>query len=444
MVNRHIDFILGIMVVVVAASVLYLGFHFSSKAIYKNCVGNTTHATCSKNQPYYCYDGLLSQDISTCGCPKDQINDNNSCRYAYSCKDNTNHGACSQIKPFFCYDGVLLKNASLCGCPGTEIYENNNCRTAINCSDGTIDTKCSQTKPLYCYNGTLLNSSGTCGCPAGYKPAGGTCFDPYPFGFTKTYSWYYKSKTYTVELPLSKELYDHYSTKSKAYYCYGTCPDEWEVDYLKGFIFEEKQRKYLQSLINSVNESNDDKKLKVLLTFVQSIPYDSAAFKAQIAIEKYPYETLYENLGVCEHKSLLGAAIAAEMGYGVVLFTYDSERHMALGLKCPNSLSNYNSGYCFIETTSNCSRLTDNKGTYAGGVTLASTPEIYYIKDGKSLSHSSVMEDINDVKNFEKTGKRLKELDKLLDSTTDISLYNSYVAEYNNNVVVYNSFLNCS
>ncbi len=39
--------------------------------------------------------------------------------------------------------------------------------------------------------------------------------------------------------------------------------------------------------------------------------------------------------------------LAKHLGYGVVLFDYIDENHLALGIKCPQELSNYNSGYCF-------------------------------------------------------------------------------------------------
>ncbi len=33
------------------------------------------------------------------------------------CLDGTLSGSCSKEKPFFCYNGELLKNAEICGCP---------------------------------------------------------------------------------------------------------------------------------------------------------------------------------------------------------------------------------------------------------------------------------------------------------------------------------------
>lgn len=49
----------------------------------------------------------------------DKTNDNNSgsSTNGKKCLDGTLSGSCSKEKPFFCYNGELLKNANVCGCP---------------------------------------------------------------------------------------------------------------------------------------------------------------------------------------------------------------------------------------------------------------------------------------------------------------------------------------
>ncbi len=46
---------------------------------------------------------------------------NNDSANSGECSDGTLEGSCSKNKPFFCYEGELLKNAKICGCP--ESYE---------------------------------------------------------------------------------------------------------------------------------------------------------------------------------------------------------------------------------------------------------------------------------------------------------------------------------
>jgi len=120
-------------------------------------------------------------------------------------------------------------------------------------------------------------------------------------------------------------------------------------------------------LAKSIKSLGEEKKLnenqivELVATFVQTIPYDTEKFNNRKAglngkAEKptYPYEVLYDKKGVCQDKSYLAYVLLKEMGYGVSLFLFPDpeDNHMAMGVKCPKEYSNYDSGYCFLETTS--------------------------------------------------------------------------------------------
>ncbi len=66
---------------------------------------------------------------------------------------------------------------------------------------------------------------------------------------------------------------------------------------------------------------------------------------------KYPYEVLYENKGVCGGKSFLAVLLFDRLGYGTSLFEFKEDNHLAAGIKCDKQYSNYNSGYCYAEST---------------------------------------------------------------------------------------------
>jgi len=74
---------------------------------------------------------------------------------------------------------------------------------------------------------------------------------------------------------------------------------------------------YLQSLI--LNWSLED-----VVVFVQDIPYESESGE----YPKYPIETLVENCGDCEDKSILCASLLDLLGYNTSLLRYPS--HMAV------------------------------------------------------------------------------------------------------------------
>jgi hypothetical protein len=114
-----------------------------------------------------------------------------------------------------------------------------------------------------------------------------------------------------------------------------------------------------------------------------------------------PYQVLYENKGVCSEKSILLAYLLRNLGYGVGLFEFSKENHMAIGIKCPGQYDFKNSGYAFIETATP-SIPTDDQGDYVGAGRLTSTPQIFQISDGSSFS--SISEEYQDAVAFNQFG----------------------------------------
>ena len=108
------------------------------------------------------------------------------------------------------------------------------------------------------------------------------------------------------------------------------------------------------------NGLNENQRIELVAAFVQSIPYDQGKTNRREAgldgvDEKttYPYEVLYDQTGVCQDKSYLAYRLLQELGIGASIFLFPDPRdnHMAVGVRCPPEYANYNSGYCFLETT---------------------------------------------------------------------------------------------
>jgi hypothetical protein len=100
----------------------------------------------------------------------------------------------------------------------------------------------------------------------------------------------------------------------------------------------------------------------------------------------YPYETLFEQKGVCGDKTVLAAKILNHYGYGVALFLFEKEQHMSLGIQCPKTSSSYLSGYCYLETTG-----AEDIGVapeIVGETELATQPKIIKISEGKEYSRA--------------------------------------------------------
>ena len=147
--------------------------------------------------------------------------------------------------------------------------------------------------------------------------------------------------------------------------------------------------------------SNNDDQARIAINLVQQIPYDYSGLYSTSSRERSPYEVLYDNKGVCGEKSKLLAYLLRELGYGVVLFEFSSQNHMAVGIKSPSQYDFKNSGYAFIESTSPTIP-TDSEGDYVGVRKLTSTPQIIQISDGSSFS--SISEEYQDSIAFNQFG----------------------------------------
>ncbi len=176
------------------------------------------------------------------------------------------------------------------------------------------------------------------------------------------FQWTSAKKPYSLKITLYKTVYDFYQSSPKEFSYSGNLPTNWEESYYEMFIRQNPIDKTITELTAQLeslalrNRLNSDQTVDLVTNFVQSIPYD---FEKASAIKQnpdsvkqsYPYEVLYEQKGVCSDKSFLLTAILREMGYGTALLEYKSENHLAVGISCPLEYSNYNSGYCYAETT---------------------------------------------------------------------------------------------
>jgi len=176
------------------------------------------------------------------------------------------------------------------------------------------------------------------------------------------YKWQYNGKDYELKETLFESTNIFYQNSPKSYKYHGEMPVDWEEKYY-GMFFQvalnDLMISKLASDLKSLGEKNklsEDQTVELILAFVQTITYDDAKANVILSSGKesinYTYETLFEQKGVCSDKSILAAAIFRQLGYGTALFTYEAEKHMALGIKCPVEYSNNDSGYCYAETTS--------------------------------------------------------------------------------------------
>jgi hypothetical protein len=157
-----------------------------------------------------------------------------------------------------------------------------------------------------------------------------------------------------------------------------------QVFYLT-LLEHDEQKLSLKPVIDSIKSFGrqnlyDD--LRIATSFVQQIPYGK--IKNYKERRFYPYEVLYNQCGVCEDKSILLAFLLRELGYGVVLLEFDTERHMAVGIKVPEEFSYKKTGYAFVETTQP-NIISDCHCEYVNTGKLTSIPSIIPVSEGKEF-----------------------------------------------------------
>lgn len=178
----------------------------------------------------------------------------------------------------------------------------------------------------------------------------------------KKISWEFQGETYRLSEQLYGSVYAYYKNKPKEYRYFGALDEGWEEKYYAMFLGNEQGNALIAQIAEDIARQGrkkglgDDGVVELVMSFVQSIPYDDVRAKRILSgssdvSAQYPYETLFINSGVCSDKSFLAAVMLRSLGYGTALFVYDSENHMAIGIKCADQYSTYSSGYCYAETT---------------------------------------------------------------------------------------------
>jgi hypothetical protein len=238
----------------------------------------------------------------------------------------------------------------------------------------------------------------------------------------KTVSYYYnidsnrKSMGFTTYGGLS----DYFSKESHSYY------NDADKEVIMELLENSYQDEYLQPFIDSIRKSstNPDDQAKIAVSLVQHIPYNWNKYYNPSMDWYYPYETLYNNRGVCADKSLLLAYLLNKLGYDTVVFEFSN--HMAVGVKSSSNYGFYNTGYAFIETT-RPSIITYVPDTYLSGFKVTSNPHIIHLNGGKKVL---------DLSNEYRDAVRMKQLEAMgtvLDQTNYaewLRISNNYDLQY--------------
>lgn len=416
--------------IILFATIFYLIWSYNpnifAQFVMPSCNDGTRSNTCSFYKPLYCFNGTLKSNASYCGCPDNYIVKGNECEEIKRCIDGTIYDECSNNKPLYCDYGILVEKASKCGCNEEYNILDEKCVEIQRCSDGTEYGKCSKEKPYFCENGNIISQASSCGCPAEFFDDGDDCKSIYlknPKNITLTYV--VRSTVGRITIEVYGGLSDYLSKIPRSYICSPKCPTQEQI--YQGYLNEFQQKAELDNLVSLIDtmDLTKDDKARVAVSIVQNIPYDYISFRGTLK-DRYPYEVLYTNTGVCGEKSRLLAYILRGLGFGVVLFNYNIENHMAVGIACPIEYSFNQTGYCFIESTAP-SIITDSSSDYVGVGKLTSKPDIFFISNGTLFD--SVFVEYNDAQVWSQLNELSKQSGGVLNSYS-YGLWNALVLKY--------------
>ena len=208
-----------------------------------------------------------------------------------------------------------------------------------------------------------------------------------------------RGKTGFIQFTVYGGVNDYLSELPRSITYYEGEPEPTTKDFVMKYLNDEIQMEYLKPLAEKIKRitPNKDDQVRIAISLVQHIPYDWEGYTTMNLEGRYPYEVIYDNRGICGEKSQLLAFLLRELGFDVVLFNFEIENHMAVGIKCPVKYSYKNTGYCFIETA-RPTIITDYQEEYIGVSKLTSAPEIIHVSEG--FSFNTVSEEYKDAQEW--------------------------------------------
>jgi hypothetical protein len=128
--------------------------------------------------------------------------------------------------------------------------------------------------------------------------------------------------------------------------------DGWEQErYVFHLVATQVESPFIHSLaaefkrLRREHLLDDDEYVELMACAVQALPYGTVHGDVRLPIETVAYGD-----GICTEKSLLLASLLVHEGYDTVIWVFESQHHVAVGVACDGE-GFQESGYAFIETT---------------------------------------------------------------------------------------------
>lgn len=252
-------------------------------------------------------------------------------------------------------------------------------------------------------------------------------------------SFPFLDKTLTITVSPSVAIYKAaQDPESKASYIYSDISEEdWRENYYLSFIRDPSQLPVYEELttifhkIQNTYSLDSDEYIELITAYVQSLDYLTLD---EYPDPKYPIETVIDQRGDCDDKSILLAALLAYNGYDVALLDFEKENHMGVGILCHSSYTYPGTEkYGYIETTRYwyITEIPDDVYTIPQVIPVTISPD-----DQNTKGYSAGNQVAKILQTYESASTRIKYLE--LDRTQGIDAYNSQVDAYNRAVDIHN------
>jgi hypothetical protein len=216
----------------------------------------------------------------------------------------------------------------------------------------------------------------------------------------------YDGNRTVIMLTLNSTVYGKFASKDNH------CQTTLEACYHR-YVDDNTQKEYMESLVRDIRYTSDNTDIQAqhAIRFVQSLPYNDTSYREDPSLWHYPYQTLYNDGGVCSDKSELLVYLLRELGFATVIFHFSEEDHAAVGIKTNHTLGYAETEYTFIETTTpsmiGYANMTYNNGT----MKLHTIPDVITMSTGKTMGKYA-NEEFNDAMEMNRLDLLGGEIDK--------------------------------
>ena len=167
------------------------------------------------------------------------------------------------------------------------------------------------------------------------------------------------SKTYHLTISITQTLYEYYQTQN--HQLFGN-------NEMAKFVTPSPLKPLADDLWEIYNSPEDF--ANGVLMMVHQIPYQGGAE------QKYPIETLRENVGDCDLFSYIAASIMKAGGLDVTLLLFETQEHMTVGVNLPGTPENARIDPSYFTYQQKRYYIAETTGTFENGWRVGECPDL--------------------------------------------------------------------